>query len=147
MSRSTPPARILGLIAGFCFTTLLHAAPPLPPEQVKELTLLYQTYSADSQAAISVRKQAETLQTEIATQQTKLTELQGKSTQAETELGELQEFDRKKPGKVKPEEMEASRSKHLLFGHQQKHLSCYCHISNFRITTLLEFTYMDASLP
>lgn len=97
--------RTLVLIAGLLFTPFLFAVNPLPPEQVKELSPLFKTYSENSQAAIAVRKQAENLQTEIATQQAKVTELQGKADKAETDLSELQEFDRKKPGKVKPEEL------------------------------------------
>ena len=111
MSRSTYFFRASLLIA--VFTSPAYAANPLPPEQAKELGNLHQTYSAESQAAIAVRKQAENLQTEIATQQAKVTELQGKADKAETDLSELQEFDRKKPGNVNPEKMDAARSKHL----------------------------------
>lgn len=103
----------LAFLAGLFFTPIALADNPLPPEQATELGKLYQTYSVDNQAAITARKQAELQQTEIVTQQSRVVELQGKADRAETELGELQEFDRKKPGKVKPEEMETARGKHL----------------------------------
>jgi hypothetical protein len=104
----------LTLIAGLAVSQQSFAANPLSANQADELGKLYRSYGVDSQAAIAARKQAELLQTEIVTQQARLTELKGKAEQAENELMELQEFERKKPGKVKPEEMEAARGRLFL---------------------------------
>lgn len=105
--------RKIAFLAGLFFTPIALAANPLTPDQATELGKLYQTYSVDNQAATAAHKQAELQQTKIVTQEARVDELQGKADRAESELGELQEFDRKKPGKVKPEEMETARSKHL----------------------------------
>jgi DNA repair exonuclease SbcCD ATPase subunit len=106
----------IAVLAGLFLTQIAYAANPLPPEQAKELSQLFQTYTSASEAAINVRKQAENLQTEIASQQSNLLTLQNKADSAEKELSELQEFDRKKPGKVKSEELDSARSKHLQAG-------------------------------
>jgi len=105
--------RALVLLAGLSTAFSTFALAPLSADQSTELRGLYKAYSVDNQAAVAVRKQVENLQTEIVTQKAFATELKSKADRAETKLSDLQEFDRKQPGTVKPEELDAARSKHL----------------------------------
>lgn len=104
---------LLALLVSLTISIPAFAANPLSPAQVNELGKLYKNYTANNEAALAARKQAELLQTEINAQQAQLTDLQDKAQKAETELSELQEIDRKKPGKLKAEELDTARRKHL----------------------------------
>lgn len=103
------------LIIFFCLTvaSLAHAVPALSPEQSTELKRLYQSYAEANQAAQTARQQAELLQSDISSFMSRQDALRDEAAHAEADLMELQDFERKKPGRVKPEELDAARKRNV----------------------------------